>query len=42
MMSLAGIAARALLSAHGHNVEQTLAVLDAWAAEYADDSAVTG
>jgi hypothetical protein len=39
MMALAATAARALLSAHGYNVERTLRVLDAWAAEYADDSA---
>ncbi len=42
MMSLAGVAARALLSAHGYNVERTLEVLDAWATEYADDSAAAG
>ena len=41
MMSLAGVAARALLSAHGYDVDRTLEVLDAWAAEYAADSAVT-
>jgi hypothetical protein len=40
MMALAGVSARALLSAHGYNVERTLAILDTWAAEYADDSAV--
>ena len=40
MMALAGVSARALLSAHGYNVERTLEILDTWAAEYADDSAV--
>jgi rhamnose utilization protein RhaD (predicted bifunctional aldolase and dehydrogenase) len=40
MMSLAAVAARALLSAHGYNVERCLKTLDAWAAEYADDAAV--
>ena len=39
IMALAAVAARALLSAHGYNVERTLRVLDSWAAEYADDSA---
>jgi hypothetical protein len=39
MLALAVTAGRALLSAHGYNVERTLRVLDAWAAEYADDSA---
>ena len=39
MLALAVTAARALLSAHGYNVERTLRVLDAWAAEYADDAA---
>jgi hypothetical protein len=42
MMALAGVSARALLSAHGYNVERTLEILDTWAAEYADDSAVAG
>ncbi len=42
MTSLAGVAARALLSAHRYNVERTLEDLDAWAAEYADDPAVAG
>ena len=40
MMALAGVSARAQLSAHGYNVERTLEILDTWAAEYADDSAV--
>ena len=39
MMALAAVSARALLSAHGYNVERTLKVLDAWAAEYAGDPA---
>jgi hypothetical protein len=41
MMALAGVSARALLSSHGYNVERALEILDTWAAEYADDSAVT-
>ena len=39
MLALAVTASRALLSAHGYNVERTLRVLEAWAAEYADDAA---
>ena len=39
MMALAAVSARALLSAHGYNVERTLKVLDTWAAEYASDPA---
>ena len=39
MLALAVTATRALLSAHGYNVERTLRVLEAWAAEYADDGA---
>jgi hypothetical protein len=39
MMALAAVSARALLSAHGYNVERTLKVLDTWAAEYAGDRA---
>ena len=37
MMALAAVSARALLSAHGYNVERTLKALDTWAAEYAGD-----
>jgi hypothetical protein len=40
MVALAGVSARALLSAHGYNVERALEILDTWAAEYADNSAV--
>ncbi len=39
MMALAAVSARALLSAHGYNVERTLKVLDTWATEYAGDLA---
>jgi hypothetical protein len=39
MMALAAVSARALLSAHGYNVERTLKVVDTWAAEYAGDPA---
>ena len=39
MMVLAAVSARALLSAHGYNVERTLKVLDTWTAEYAADPA---
>jgi hypothetical protein len=38
MMALA-VSARALLSAHGYNVERTPKVLDTWAAEHAGDPA---
>jgi hypothetical protein len=37
IMALAAVSTRALLSAHGYNVERTLKVLDTWAAEYAGD-----
>jgi hypothetical protein len=39
MMALAAVSARALLSAHGYNVERTLETLGRRAAEYADDPA---
>ena len=39
MMALAAVSARALLSAHGYNVERILKVVDTWAAEYAGDPA---
>lgn len=39
MMALAAVSTKALLSAHGYNVERTLKVLDTWAAEYAADRA---
>jgi hypothetical protein len=38
MMSLAAVAARAVLSASGYNVARALAMLDSWAAEYSEES----
>ena len=39
MLALAALAARAMFSSNGYNVERTLRVLDAWTAEFADDAA---
>lgn len=39
MMPLGVMSARALLSAHGYNVERTLQVRDTWAAQYTGDPA---
>jgi hypothetical protein len=38
MMSLAAVAARAVLSASGYHVENALKMLDAWAVEYAEET----
>jgi hypothetical protein len=38
MMSLAAVAARAVLSAAGYNVEKALKMLDSWASEYAEET----
>jgi hypothetical protein len=38
MMSLAAVAARAVLSAAGYNVQKALEMLDTWTSEYAEES----
>jgi hypothetical protein len=38
-MSLAAVAARALMTGFGYNVEVALKTLDAWAAEYSREAA---
>lgn len=41
LLGLTAVAARALMSGYGYNVERVLKVLDTWAAEYADEARVS-
>ena len=40
LLGLTAVAARALMSGYGYNVERVLKVLDTWADEYADEARV--
>ena len=41
LLGLTAVAARALMSGYGYNVERVLKVLDTWADEYADEARVS-